>query len=236
MADDQSLAYKELARLRWLCEKACCRSCSGCSFTPVHANPTRGAGLFRRCKGCSQFQSVLVGTCFEGLRIDIGELYRLALEYVKQPLTQSPNVLALQRACGGSRTQTEHFVSCVLAAEVAEGRRRNARMSCRGALEGDAHRLRKLFVSERNPHFQDLIFQARRNRVNSGKQTPVQAVWAVHVRIAGLVHRGGKIAIAELPLKAVAKKAPPPVESCLTLLLVVLVFFLFVSHLVRNET
>ena len=147
IAQDQMLAYRELVRLQWLPKKVkACRNCGKRSRWEVSENKHRGQGLFRRCKSCHHFQNVLVGSCFEGLRLHTGELYRLAVEYSKQPLSQSPHVLSLQKSCGGSRAQTEHFVNSVLAAEVREGRRRNALLQLSGPVEGDAHRLRKALV------------------------------------------------------------------------------------------
>ena len=216
IAEDQQLALRELRRCRWLPKKAkACRNCGQRRWWPQVERQDRGLGLFRRCKGCHHWENVLVGTCFEGLRIHTGELYRLAVHYSRLPLSVAPSVLSLQKSCGGSRKQTQNFVNSVLAAEVREGRRRNSTLRLTGAVEGDAHRLRKAFVSEKNPHFRDLVRNARARRDQKGLFTPNKAVWAVHVRLAGLVVRGGQMALAELPLKVVAKHAAPPVESTL---------------------
>ena len=79
----------------------------------------------------------------------------------------------------------------------------------RGNIEGDAHAVRKTWVSNKNEAEYGEELKAARQRCKH--KNP--AAWVLHLRIAGMKERGGRIIIKKLPNKLVMPGGRPPVES-----------------------
>lgn len=205
-------AYNVLVKLGWLPKRGgpCVQCGAHDRWTPPALIPSRGVMGYRTCNKCKSFQSVYVHPVFEGLRIKCGDLYFLAWQYSMVSSSECPSVKWLQKQCGTSRIQTEHFVEAVLWKESTAGELKSQTNRFMGAVEGDCHALR---ISSKNPHFQTEIERARSSCARRHIQTSPKTVWVVHNRLAGLVQRGGPLSVWKMPSRVVQKNAVPPIES-----------------------
>ena len=84
-----------------------------------------------------------------------------------------------------------------------------------GNIEGDAHGMRKIYMSKHNESSSDEIKAAEKrwNTAKKGNGKPLPQYWQGHIRIVGLKQRDGDGIVALLPMKLVPPGSSPPPES-----------------------
>ena len=97
----------------------------------------------------------------------------------------------------------------LLRVEAKSGEKAMSQFQLRGNIEGDAHAVRKTWVSNKNEAEYGEELKAARQRCKHTNP----AAWVLHLRIAGMKERGGRIIIKKLPNKLVMPGGRPPVES-----------------------
>ena len=82
-----------------------------------------------------------------------------------------------------------------------------------GAIEGDGHAVRKIYVGHENKHFVSEVQAAHQNwrKKHGCKRLP--KYWVGHVRLAALKQRNGPVVVCPLPLKLHTPGTAPGTES-----------------------
>ena len=70
-----------------------------------------------------------------------------------------------------------------------------------GAIEGDGHAVRKIYVGHENKHFVPEVQAAHSNWRKKRGSKRLQKYWVGHVRLAALKQRNGPVVVCPLPLK-----------------------------------
>ena len=112
------------------------------------------------------------------------------------------------------RTKIQHVFDRLLYTKTLAGKAfsRSAHKLA-GAVEGDGHALRKIYVSRGNATLACEVEEAtaRWKKQNGSKRLP--KYWLGHVRIAALKKRNVPVVVAPLPMKLVPPGSAPGVES-----------------------
>ena len=172
--------------------------------------------LYVRCCDwkCQQRFNVTYFSIFRGSRIKLPDLLKLLVFYARCNRLKSPKVSdAMSHLKLGSKT-VQHIYSALLSQEAAAGRKICAqKQHLFGHLEGDAHTIRKVYISKTNPEFQDEVQDALRGWKAQKPGKPEPKYWLGHVRIAGIKARAAATVVVVLPNRLVPPGSSPPVES-----------------------
>ena len=102
------------------------------------------------------------------------------------------------------KNQVQHIYIALLSQEATAGRKFCAqKQNLFGQLEGDAHTIRKIYVSKTNPEFQDEIQDAMGGWKAQKPGKPEPKYWLGHVRIAGIKARAAATVVVVLPTRLV---------------------------------
>ena len=212
-------AYNELLDFRFCKKPTACPDCNGRLTGPApHPNKKRYKGkLFLRCTryGCRRRFNVTHFSRFKGTRLKLSQMLRVSTFYARSNRMRAPLVGDAAGQLKLPRRSIEKLYKAVRQREASAGLAFCRKKKLSGNIEGDAHGLRKIYISNSNPHFQEEILDAtkrwNRSKASKGKKKP--SYWQGHVRLAGLRQRDGEGVVVALPVKLVPPHASPPPES-----------------------
>lgn len=215
-------AYNELVDFKIGSKDVKCIACGKKKLADPAPHPHHYPGkLYRRCKryGCRRRNNVLDYTIFKGSRLSLPNLVRVVNYYARHRRTKAPLVSDCVSQLGwnnkGWNLQVHHIFCALRSREAAAGMRFCKTKRLKRNVEGDAHGLRKIYVSNNNIHYQKEIAAAeKRFRASKASRTkPFPKYWQGHLRVAALKQRDGHGVLVTLPLKLVPPAAAPPPES-----------------------
>ena len=224
---DSLAAYRELKEFLFCKQPLKCPHCKGKLTGPdpypckkkkkkKRSNAYKGK-LYLRCTsyGCRRRFNVVDFSKFKGTRLSLSGLLRTVTFYARTNRMRAPLVRDAAGQLKIPRKSVEHVYKVLRNQEAAAGVAFCRKKKISGNVEGDAHGLRKIYVSNGNQNFQDEIADATRrwkkSKKGKGKKTP--SYWQGHVRIIGVKQRDGDGVVAVLPVKLVPPHASPPPES-----------------------
>ena len=183
-------ALQELVRLGFVKgHRGKCPSCKGKLSEPEEYQYE--GHLYVRCCDWRRQQrfNVTYFSIFHGSRMKLPDLLKLLVFYARSNRLKSPKVSdAMSVLC----SKKKHMF---------------------GHLEGDAHTIRKVYVSKTNPEFQDEVQDALRRWKAQKPGKPEPKYWLGHVRIVGIKARAAATVVVVLPTRLVPPGPSPPVES-----------------------
>ncbi|CAE7380790.1 unnamed protein product, partial [Symbiodinium sp. KB8] len=133
-------------------------------------------------------------------RIKPPDLLKLLVFYARSNRLKSPKVSDAMSHLKLGKNQVQHIYIALLSQEATAGRKFCAqKQNLFGQLEGDAHTIRKIYVSKTNPEFQDEIQDAMGGWKAQKPGKPEPKYWLGHVRIAGIKARAAATVVVVLP-------------------------------------
>jgi L-rhamnose mutarotase len=143
------------------------------------------------------------------------DLNRVITFYCRSKRTKAPLVSDAVAQLRLNRGGVEHVYTAIRKKEAAAGMRFAKTKRLKGNVEGDGHGVRKIYVSNSNPHFQKEVAEAKKKwqKGKNSKNKPFPKYWQGHVRVAGLKQRDGHGVVVRLPLKLVPPMSSPPPEG-----------------------
>ena len=198
--------------------KDLCPECEeGClcePFSRSEHDAYEGKLYVRRKKQCRARFNVSDFSVFKGTRLALRDLLRLIHVYGRVNKFRFPLVSDAQSQLHLGRKQIQHVFDSLRYTETVAGKA----FCCTshklaGAVEGDGHALRKVYVSHGNATFASEVAEAtaRWKKQSGSKRLP--KYWLGHVRIAALKKRNGPVVVAPLPMKLLPPGSAPGVES-----------------------
>ena len=208
-------AHKEMIDIRCLRKASRCLHCNAKVSKPrAYVYPGK---LYVRCLStkCQKRISVSDYSKFRGTRLSLSKLLEVVTFYCRNNRSKAPLVSDAVSHLRLKRCQVEHIFRTIRSAEAKAGVEFCKTATMEGNVEGDAHGLRKLYISPKNEHFQEEIQEAlkrwKANPKNRGKPQP--KYWQGYLRVAGVKQRDGAGVIATLPMKLTPPGTAPPPES-----------------------
>lgn len=188
-----------------------CLHCNGKLKGPFIDKKSKGlAHYFCRSKDCNVWINATRWSPFDGSKLPLPKIVAIIEYYCKLSSTAAARSLDVAAQCSVGLKPADAIVRCLRLLEARAGEQLNKDLMLTGDLEVDCHGVRKCYVSLTNPHFRAEISDLKSR--NPGKQFKYSQL---HIRIAGIAQRCGKLVIAILPYKLVPPSARPPVESIL---------------------
>lgn len=208
-------AYKELINIRCLKKASRCLHCNAKVSKPrAYVYPGK---LYVRCLStkCKRRINVSDYSKFRGTRLTLSKLLKTVTFYCRTNRSKAPLVTDAVSQLQLKRWQVENIFRTIRSAEAKAGVAFCGKKKVAGNVEGDAHGLRKMYISPKNEHFQQEIEDAlkrwKAKRQNRGKAQP--KYWQGYLRVAGVKQRDGAGVIAVLPVKLTPPAAAPPPET-----------------------
>jgi len=153
-------AYKELVDFRFLKKPLKCLHCSANVSNPrSYVYPGK---LYVRClaKKCEKRCNVCDYGAFKGTRMTLSELLRTVTYYCRANRSKAPLVADAGAHLRLRRWAVTNLFTTLRAAEAKAGVKFCKKAKVKGGVEGDAHGLRKFYVSSKNAHFKQEINEA----------------------------------------------------------------------------
>ena len=175
-----------------------CLRCNGRKLSKIIMRKRSGdRRCYVRClnSACQARNNVLDYSVFRGTRFSPGELKEAIDTYYKtSSIMRGPRVTDICSSTGFGRCQIEHLHTTLQAVECDAAREFCSNFEARGDLEADAALVKKIWVSNRNPNFQQTIKEAKDRFLGAkpSQQKRAEAAkmpWRVHVRVIGMCER-----------------------------------------------
>ena len=113
-----------------------------------------------------------------------------------------------------TRTQVEHVFDALREREARAGKAWcESKVKLKGAVEGDGHAVRKIYVSHGNTSFQPEVEEAKNRWTKKHGSKRLPKYWVGHIRLAALKQRNGPVIVAPLPLVLHPPGSTPVTES-----------------------
>lgn len=209
-------AFEELVKLGFLKKpKNGCLHCGGKVSGP--STYTYIGKLYYRCTSysCHARLNVCDYSVFKGTRLGVSDLLRVITHYCRSNRSKAPLVTDAMAHLSLPRKAVENIHGTLRSVEAKAGAVVCRRAKLKGNLEGDAHAIRKVYVSAKNEHFKIEIAEALKrwkgHKKNKDKTPP--KYWQGSLRLCGIKQRDGAVVIAVLPIKLTPPGAAPPPES-----------------------
>ena len=213
-------ALKEL--LAWGFLRKWPTKCTACKRGHFSAPLPRASGeastgkLYVRCSyaACNQRRNVTDFSVFAGTRLSLPMLHKVVVWYTRCNKHRFPLVSEAQGQLQLGRTCVEHVFDALREREARAGKAWcQSQTKLRGAVEGDGHAVRKIYVSDGNSHFQQETAAARQRWTKKNGNKHLPKYWLGYIRLAALKQRNGPVVVAPLPLVLHPPGSAPVTES-----------------------
>ena len=204
-------AFEELVALLFKGHKGKCESWKGKLSEPE--TYSYEGHLYVRCQNwqCQQRYNVTHFSVFRGTRLKLPDLLKVVVFYARGNRLKPPRVSEATAQLKLGRYAVSHIYSALLTQEAMAGEAFSAEQQrLAGNVEGDAHTIRKVYVSTANPLWVDQVADAAKRWRRRNGNKPQPKYWLGHVRVAGLKQRDGLAVVVVLPTRLVPPKSSPP--------------------------
>ena len=209
-------ATQELVRAKYLFNPKCCprTSCNG-KLSALKSRVVKKSGnvgdnlVYYRCAKCKTWHNAVHFGPWGKLKLEPKRLLNLLKWRARQNFLEPVRAGDMTAQLGIRDGVARKINYVLLEAEGKAGLAAIDGIQLKGNLEGDAHALRQTWVSDKNEATYG--HELRAARKNTKLELP--KAWKLHLRVVGIMERGGKLVLKRLDAKLVHPLAKPPVES-----------------------